>query len=97
MSRFDEEPDADPHGECAAEIKRLELEVKRYESRGNQYTELRNNLTELQYETSVLLAAFTDLLHHFTEIPSNLADTNARCSAHAARQRMVNILKTQIH
>lgn len=24
MSRFDEEPDADPHGECAAEIHRLQ-------------------------------------------------------------------------
>ncbi len=24
MSRFDEEPDGDPHGECAAEIHRLE-------------------------------------------------------------------------
>lgn len=23
MSRFDEEPDGDPHGECAAEIARL--------------------------------------------------------------------------
>lgn len=23
MSRFDEEPDGDPHGECAAEIQRL--------------------------------------------------------------------------
>lgn len=27
MSRFDEEPDGDPHGECAAEIKRLEAET----------------------------------------------------------------------
>jgi len=26
MSRFDEEPDGDPHGECAAEIHRLEKE-----------------------------------------------------------------------
>ncbi len=28
MSRFDEEPDADPHGECAAEIHRLKAQVE---------------------------------------------------------------------
>jgi hypothetical protein len=28
MSRFDEEPDGDPHGECAAEIRRLAAENK---------------------------------------------------------------------
>lgn len=28
MSRFDEEPDADPHGECAAEIHRLQAQVE---------------------------------------------------------------------
>ena len=28
MSRFDEEPDGDPHGECAAEITRLRAEVE---------------------------------------------------------------------
>ena len=28
MSRFDEEPDADPHGECAAEIHRLQALVQ---------------------------------------------------------------------
>ena len=27
MSRFDEEPDGDPHGECAAEIARLREEA----------------------------------------------------------------------
>ena len=27
MSRFDEEPDGDIHGECAAEIHRLETEI----------------------------------------------------------------------
>jgi hypothetical protein len=27
MSRFDEEPDGDPHGECAAEIHRLKAEL----------------------------------------------------------------------
>lgn len=26
---FDEEPDGDPHGECAAEIRRLQAEVTR--------------------------------------------------------------------
>lgn len=29
MSRFDEEPDGDPHGECAAEIDRLETVIRR--------------------------------------------------------------------
>ncbi len=28
MSRFDEEPDGDPHGECAAEIARLNAELR---------------------------------------------------------------------
>ena len=28
MTRFDEEPDADPHGECAAEIHRLQAQVE---------------------------------------------------------------------
>lgn len=28
MSRFDEEPDADPHGECAAEIHRLQDQIE---------------------------------------------------------------------
>lgn len=29
MSLFDEEPDGDPHGECAAEIGSLQAEIKR--------------------------------------------------------------------
>jgi hypothetical protein len=31
MNRFDEEPDGDPHGECAAEIARLSVGHRRYE------------------------------------------------------------------
>jgi hypothetical protein len=31
MSRFDEEPDADLHGECAAEIERLQARVAHLE------------------------------------------------------------------
>ena len=29
MSRFDEEPDGDEHGECAAEVQRLETVIRR--------------------------------------------------------------------
>ena len=38
MSRFDEEPDGDPHGECVLEIKRLtaELAAIRKEAETNQ-------------------------------------------------------------
>ena len=30
MSRFDEEPDGDPHGECEAEIKSLKYQLTNY-------------------------------------------------------------------
>lgn len=32
MSRFDEEPDGDPHGECALEIHRLEARIAELEA-----------------------------------------------------------------
>lgn len=32
MTTFDEQPDGDPHGECAAEIARLNAEVARLKS-----------------------------------------------------------------
>lgn len=47
----------------------------------------------LQYETSMLMAATSDLLRHFTKTPSTLKDTEARCSAHKAIQRMDKVLR----
>lgn len=42
MSRFDEEPDADPHGECAAEIHRLQAQVEALTAENAQIRELMN-------------------------------------------------------
>ena len=42
MTRFDEEPDADPHGECAAEIHRLQAQVEALTAENAQIRELMN-------------------------------------------------------
>ena len=34
---FDEEPDGDPHGECAAEIRALQAKVKHLDGLANDY------------------------------------------------------------
>ena len=39
---FDEQPDGDIHGECAAEIKRLEAELAKAHEYGYQYRQERN-------------------------------------------------------
>ena len=39
---YDEQPDGDIHGECAAEIKRLEAELAKAHEYGYQYRQERN-------------------------------------------------------
>ena len=40
---FDEEPDGDPHGECALEINRLKAECERLRADAERYRWLRDN------------------------------------------------------
>lgn len=49
--------------------------------------------TRLQYEAICLMTSMSDLLHHFTRTPSNLADSEARCAAHKALERMRKVLQ----
>ena len=39
MSRFDEEPDGDPHGECSAEIHRLEALLSKNDDLPREWVE----------------------------------------------------------
>jgi len=48
--------------------------------------------TRLQYEITCLMTSMSDLLRHFTKVPSNLADTEARCAAHEAIKRMKKVM-----
>ena len=51
MSRFDEEPDGDPHGECALEIHRLEARI----------AELEAEAARLRVDGATLWEALNDL------------------------------------
>lgn len=56
MSRFDEEPDGDPHGECALEIQRLQAELEEWRFT-NRVDELDRHVTRLAEQVRVLRAA----------------------------------------
>ena len=43
MSHYDEQPDGDPHGECAAEIHRLETRLAEVEKDAARYQWLRTS------------------------------------------------------
>lgn len=65
---FDEQPDGDPHGECAAEIHRLQAEIERL-SRELELEKEHTSKYVAQFEHERLRA----VVQHIADVPDHLA------------------------